>query len=113
LEWDFEMKMTPKHLSSASRRWFAMMVDDYQIEDSGGLAVLTLAARALDRAEAAKAIIDRDGMLVEDRFGCAKAHPACAVERDARAAMLAAIRNLHLDLQPNHDRPGRPGGSKY
>jgi hypothetical protein len=103
----------PKDLSSASRRWWAMMKEDYGIEDSGGLAVLTLAARALDRAEAAKAVIDREGMLVTDRFGCAKAHPCCAIERDARASMLTAIRNLHLDLQPNHDRPGRPGGSKY
>jgi hypothetical protein len=27
--------------------------------------------------------------------------------------MLAAIRNLHLDLEQNHSRPGRPGGSRY
>jgi hypothetical protein len=113
------MKMSPKQpkapkdLSSATRRWWSLMQSDYDIEDSGGLAVLTLAARALDRAEAAKAVIDRDGMLVTDRWGQAKAHPACAVERDARAAMLAAIRNLHLDLEQNHSRPGRPGGSRY
>jgi hypothetical protein len=103
----------PRDLSSSARRWFKTMAEDYGISDSGGLAILTLAARALDRAEAAKAVIDREGMLVTDRFGCAKAHPCCAIERDARASMLAAIRNLHLDVEQPHSRPGRPGGSKY
>jgi hypothetical protein len=101
----------PRDLSGATRRWWAAMSEDYGIEDTGGLSVLTLAARARDTAAAAKAIIDREGMMTTDRFGCAKAHPAVAVERDARAQMLAALKALHLDLEPLRDSPGRPPGT--
>jgi hypothetical protein len=32
------------------------------------------------------------------------------VERDSRAQWLAALKALNLDLEPLHDKPGRPGG---
>jgi hypothetical protein len=49
-------------------------------------------------------------MTVADRFGQPKVHPAVLIERDARGQMLAALRDLHLDLEPLRDRPGRPAG---
>jgi hypothetical protein len=42
--------------------------------------------------------------------GLRKAHPAIAIERDARIALLAALRALKLDLEPLEPRVGRPGG---
>lgn len=53
----------------------------------------------------AQRAIKRDGLMVKGKL-----HPATTVERDARLAMLRAIRQLGLDIEPLHDRPGRPGG---
>jgi hypothetical protein len=100
----------PKGLSAAAKRWWTLMKTDYGIEDTGGIAVLTLAAQALDRAEAARMAIDNDGMFMTDRWGAKRPHPAVAVERDARAAMLSAIKSLRLDLEPLRG-PGRPPGA--
>jgi hypothetical protein len=58
----------------------------------------------------AQEAIERDGMTVLDRFGQRKAHPLLPAERDARAQMLAALRALNLDVEPLHERPGRPAG---
>jgi hypothetical protein len=42
--------------------------------------------------------IDRDGEAVRDRWQQLKPHPLLSAERDARAAFLAAFRQLNLDL---------------
>jgi hypothetical protein len=48
---------------------------EYVIDDVGGLELLTLACQALDRAEALRAAIDRDGAVIKVR-GVPKSHPA-------------------------------------
>ena len=53
---------------------------------------------ALDRVREAQAILKREGIVVKDRFGQARTHPAVAIERDARGAMLRAIRACGLDF---------------
>jgi hypothetical protein len=75
------------------------------------LLLLETGMRAFDRCEAARALLDRDGVVVTDRWGQSKQHPAAAVERDARAGLLAALRALCLDVEPLQPRVGRPGGS--
>lgn len=68
-------------------------------------AILAAACEALDRMREAQAAIAASGAYVEGRFG-PKAHPAIAVERDSRAAMLRALRELGLDLEaPATSRP--------
>jgi hypothetical protein len=49
--------------------------------------------------------------VVEDRYGQVKVNPACVLEKDARNGFLAALRALHLDIEPLRDRPGRPMGT--
>ena len=56
-------------------------------------------------------MIDADGLVSTDRFGQLRAHPAVAIERNARDQMLRSIKLLHLDLEPQKGRPGRPSGS--
>ena len=100
----------PKGLSPLGRTWWHRLVVEYGISDAGGELLLEQALRCLDRAEQARAVFDREGVTTTDSRGRPKTHPACAVERDSRAGMLAALRALNLELEPLHDRPGRPGG---
>jgi hypothetical protein len=48
--------------------------------------------------------------MFNDRFGAPKPHPLLPIERDSRAAFLAGMKALQLDLEPLRDHPGRPGG---
>jgi P27 family predicted phage terminase small subunit len=100
----------PKGLSAASRRWWRRLAGDYGIRDAAGELLLETALRSLDRAEQARAVLDRDGVTSLDSRGRPKQHPAVTVERDARAGMLAALKALNLDVLPLRDGPGRPGG---
>jgi len=70
----------------------------YRVEDQAGQAVLAVACRATDRAEAARVAVAKDGMSVRDRFRQIRPHPLLAVERGARAQVLAALKQLSLPL---------------
>ena len=86
----------PSHLGAAARKLWAKLYTDYALDDSAGQALLQTACEAWDRAEGARVMIRKDGAVVKDRFDQLKAHPACAIERDARAQFLAAVRALRL-----------------
>ena len=102
--------LTGAPLSAEARRFTKALATEYGIADAGGQAILRVAAEALDRLRSAQAAIDRDGLITRDRWGAPKTHPAATVERDARAQLLMAIRQLGLDLEPV--KPiGRPGSA--
>jgi P27 family predicted phage terminase small subunit len=103
-------KSPPKGLSTAAKAWWKRLASEYGIDDDAGLLLLQTGLEAFDRMRGAQEAIQRDGMTVLDRFGQRKAHPLLPAERDARAQMLAALRALNLDVEPLHDRPGRPAG---
>lgn len=90
----------PSDLTPNAHAWGVLILDEFKIDDSPGLLLLGEALRAWDRAREASVAIARDGTIVKDRFGVPKAHPGVAIERDARASMLAAFRALHLDVEP-------------
>jgi len=100
----------PKHLSIAARKWWDAIQGEYAIHDNGGRLLLQTALEAFDRMKSAAERIDRDGAAVEDRFNQVKPHPLLPAERDARAQMLAALKQLNLDIEPLRDKPGRPPG---
>jgi hypothetical protein len=52
----------------------------------------------------AQEIISREGITCADRFGQFKVHPAVLIERDSRAAVLAALKQLKLVV----DEPVKP-----
>lgn len=87
---------TPSHLSADGKRMFRELHSDYAIDDAAGFALLQAACEAFDRSQQARRRIDRDGAVLTDRFGQRKAHPACAIERDARGQMISALRALKL-----------------
>lgn len=102
---------TPKHLSDESKGLYRQIVREYNIDDPAGLSILKVAFEAFDRAEAARKAIEDEGMQVKDRFDVMKAHPLIGPERDARGQFLTALKAMNLDLEPLHDKPGRPPGS--
>jgi P27 family predicted phage terminase small subunit len=78
--------------------------------DPAALKILDVACRALIQDREAEKLVARDGLTILDRFGQPKLHPAATVSRDAKATFLKALRQLGLDLEPLHGRPGRPPG---
>ena len=73
--------------------------------------LLLLAATALDRAAAAREVLDRDGVTYVDRFRQPKPRPEVGVEKDACNTFRLLVRELGLDLpHPGDGRPPRIGG---
>ena len=87
----------PTHLDAATRRWVEEIVADFDLE-SHHFKILVKAAEAHDRGEEARKILKADGIVITDRFGTKKAHPAVAIERDARVAFMRGVRELGLDV---------------
>ena len=102
----------PKHLSPDARKWFLAIAREYGITDAGGVALLTAAAESRQRASEAWAIVAAEGAIVRGANGVPVPHPALRLERDSRAAMLAALKQLHLDVEPLKQvgRPAQPLG---
>lgn len=87
----------PKHFTREAKSLWRRLVNDYEIEDEGGLVLVGIACQAHARAHEARLQIERDGITLEDRFGQAKAHPAFSVERDSLSLMVRTIRALALE----------------
>ena len=94
------MKNPPKDISAAAAAWWRDLLNEYCIDDSAGLLLLETACRAFDRMAEARAHIKKKGMVVADRFGQPRQNPMLAVERDARQSLLAALKQLKLDIEP-------------
>ena len=97
------------HLSEESKRIWKEITGEYEIIDAAGLRILRVSLEAFDRAQRARVIIDADGLTVTDKAGQIKSHPLLPVERDSRAAFLAGLKALNLDLEPLKGI-GRPPG---
>jgi P27 family predicted phage terminase small subunit len=105
------LKPAPKGLSTEASSWWKRLMTEYEISDEAGLLLLQTGLEAFDRMRHCQDTIRRDGPMVLDRFGQRKSHPLLPAERDARSQMLAALKALHLDVEPLHPGPGRPAGS--
>ena len=88
----------PDHLGEPERQIWAGVFRDFDISTDAGIAVLTTSLEAHQRARECREAILKDGMVVTGRDGQAKVHPLLSVERDARAAWLAGLRTLGLEL---------------
>jgi P27 family predicted phage terminase small subunit len=100
----------PPHLSADAAAWWAKILDEWVLDHPSTL-ILTTALEAFDRMKAAQEVIEEHGAVVADRFGQLRCNPATLVERDSRSAMLNALKQLHFDVEPLHETPGRPAGS--
>ena len=99
----------PATLSEEAQAVWRSIASEYDIDDAGGIAVLNAACESFDRMRQAAAIVNAEGMVVADRFGQSKPHPATIIERDARAAYLSGIKQLRLDDESD-EKGGKPVG---
>ena len=83
-------------LSAESAATFTRLATEFEITDGAGLVLLKSACECLDRISAARALIASGGLVVDSPAGW-KAHPAAALERDARTQLHSALRLLKLD----------------
>ena len=103
-------KRAPAHLSKEAKKIWSELLSEYDLNDAAGLRILRVALESFDRAQAAREAIDEEGMTVIDKAGQTKSHPLLPIERDSRAAFLAGLKALNLDLEPLKTGPGRPPG---
>ena len=101
----------PVGLSLDAQHWWSRLTQDYAIDqhDSAGRLLLETALRAFDMMREAEGSIKKYGQVSPDKNGQLRPNPSAVILRDSRAAMLAALKSLNLDLEPLHTRPGRPG----
>ena len=101
----------PKHLSKASKAWFTLVADSYELNETN-LEILRMAGELLDRAEAARKLVEAEGAIVADRFGQSREHPATKLERDSKIAFARLMRELGLASDESEsDRPPRAGST--
>ena len=99
----------PKHLSAAAKKWWKQVDREFELEDHHRH-LLTLAAQSWDRATQAREVIAEEGITVLDRYGCPKAHPAVAIERDSQLRFARLLREMQLDDEPEPPRIPRKRG---
>jgi hypothetical protein len=88
----------PSHLGREEAELYASIVRAYDMRDEVSQKILEEGLASLQRARLAREVLAKEGMTFKDGKGKPKIHPLCTVERDARAAALAAFRQLNLEL---------------
>jgi hypothetical protein len=92
------MPTPPRPLGPHGTRLWDAVQRQYAITDVGGIELLTLACGALDRAEALRQCIDRDGEIISSRTGM-RAHPGIRDELCNRSFVAKTLQRLGLDLE--------------
>ena len=100
------MNQSPAHLAAPTRKWFAQVIADYELEPHH-FKLLTLAGEAWDRGVQARLALAEYGLTYTDRFGAPRSRPEISVERDSRIAFARLCRELDLDSDaiPTTPRP--------
>jgi hypothetical protein len=96
----------PRHLRPTTLAWFRQVLTDWELEQHH-VRLLLAAAEALDRAQEARDILEKQGLTFNDRFGAPHARPEVKIERDARNVFMRTIRELDLDTAPPPPPSGR------
>jgi P27 family predicted phage terminase small subunit len=92
----------PDHLTATTKQWYRSVVEEYEL-DAHHLMLLQSAAETWDELQECRALIARDGLIIEGREGGVRAHPASAILRTARITFARLIRELDLDVaEPGH-----------
>lgn len=101
----------PRGLSDEGKRLWKMVNQAYEL-DGPSLELLLRALETLATVRAAEAQLEADGLTFKDDREVIRPHPAAGILRDHRSLFLRYWKSLNLDLEPLHDRPGRPAGGR-
>src|SRR5262249_50435058 len=104
-----KLPQPPGHLRADGRELWQRVVEEYDLPPDA-LAILQMACEGWDRACEARRFLGEHGVAYPGRGQHHKGRPQLRVERDSREATARRLRQLGLDLEPLHDRPGRPPG---
>jgi hypothetical protein len=99
----------PRTLGQAGANLWARIVEEYDVSDSGGRALLTLICQSLDRAESLRRQIDAEGEIVQVK-GSLRDHPGLRHELANRAFIAKALAKMGLALEVPVRAVGRPPG---
>ena len=90
----------PGHLSERSKALWQKLI--HRCRTAGRPELLENALRALDVADASRAVLDAAGLTVKTLgSGAVRAHPLVTVESAARREFRDSLRRLQLDYEPD------------
>lgn len=102
----------PARLSARSKKLWTSILSRCRLEDEHRV-LLEESLHALDRAEAARERLRREGLTVEGSHGGLSVHPLVAVERDARSAVMRGFRLMGLDLYGDPAEQARDESGRF
>jgi P27 family predicted phage terminase small subunit len=85
----------PKSLKKEGKALWNRVVEGFELEPYQ-MQTLRLACECLDRIEACRQVLQREGLMLQGRFG-AKAHPLTSVEKDNKTVFARLLREIGLD----------------
>ncbi len=85
----------PSHLSAQAQQWFKTVVTQYELDESG-LKILVAAGECWDRSMEAREIIQREGLVYQDKFLNPRKHPAVDIELNSKLAFSRLVKTLGL-----------------
>jgi hypothetical protein len=100
----------PAMLKKAGRKLWLSIQNEYNITDAGGAAYLTAACRIEDDISDARQKIAAEGAMIVDHRGQKQTHPLLRILPSMETIRRQNLAALNLNVEPLHDRPGRPGG---
>jgi len=99
----------PEHLADAGVAFWRSITAEFVVDTADATATLAHAALALDRLAEARALLARDGLVLES----GKANPAADLELKYLRAFRFATRELGLSVETEmYTRPPRPAGNR-
>ena len=101
----------PKYWEAQFKKLWDAILGELDFSTSE-LETLKVGIECLRRREQARALIDKEGLVVTSGTGTPHKHPAIEIEKTAHAGWIAAFRALSLRVDEEIIRPGRPGGRK-
>jgi hypothetical protein len=93
----------------AKRLWFGIL-ENWALSDQAGLVILENLCRTQQRIDEAQRILDREGMVVTNRFGKLEQHPASMILRAEVANFAKFHKALNLEVPDDDTRAGRKPG---
>jgi Phage terminase, small subunit len=100
----------PRKLGQPGRSLWNRVMSEYDIQDCGGIEMMTLACEALDRIAVLRGEVERDGAVIRTR-GMIKDHPALKHIEAAEAFVVRTLARLGLNFEAVRPGVGRPPGS--